>query len=92
MKFTKYYSNSICEQILDIEVTKTSISCVLTDWEEEYSTMWFVHLTKRDVQIIKDKPDEQAILYVLDLMRKNKVKSTKIAHKTGRYWEDDLPR
>lgn len=91
MKFTKYYSNSVCEQILDVEVTKTSTSCVLTDWEE-YSIMWFVYLTKRDIQIVRDQPDEQAILFVLNLMKKHKVKYTKIAHKTGRYWEDDLPR
>lgn len=91
MKFSKHYNNAVCEQILDVEVTKTSTSCVLTDWGE-YSTMQFIYLTKRDIQIIKDKPDEQAILYVLNLMRKNKVKSRKIAHKTGRYWEDDLPR
>ncbi len=91
MKFFKHYNNDVCEQILEVEVTKTSTSCVLTDWGE-YSTMWFVYLTKRDIQIIKTMPDEQAILYVINLMRKNKVKSKKVAHKTGRYWEDDLPR
>lgn len=89
MRFTKHYSSPVCEQSLDIEVTKTSISCVLTDWGE-YSDMYCVHLTKRDVQNIKNLPDEQAILYVLHLMQKHKVKCHKIAHKIGRYWEDDL--
>lgn len=92
MKFSKHYSNAVCEQILDVEVTKTSTSVLLTDWEEQYSTMWFVHLTKRDVQIVKDMPDEQAILFVLNLMKNDKVKYNKIAHKSGRYWEDDLPK
>lgn len=91
MKFSKYYSNPICEQILNVEVTKTSTSCILTDWGK-YSTMTYVHLTKRDALNILNMPDEQAILYVIHLIQKNKVKSNRIAHKSGRYWEDDLPR
>lgn len=92
MKFTKSYSNGVSfQQVLDVEVTKTSTSCILTDFDE-YSTMHYIHLTKRDVLNIKDMPDKQAILYIIHLMQKHKVKYTKIAHKSGRYWEDDLPR
>lgn len=92
MKFTKSYTNGVTfEQVLDVEVTKTSTSAILTDWDE-YSTMTYVHLTKRDALNILNMPDEQAILYVIRLIQKNKVKSNRIAHKTGRYWEDDLPR
>lgn len=92
MKFTKSYDNGVSfQQVLDVEVTKTSTSCILTDFDE-YSTMHYIHLTKRDALNIKELPDEQAILYVIHLMQKNKVKYMKIAHKTGRFWEDDLPR
>lgn len=92
MKFTKSYSNGVTfEQVLEVEVSKTSASCILIDWDE-YSTKHYIKLTKRDALNIKILPDEQAILYVIHLMQKHKVKYTKIAHKIGRYWEDDLPR
>lgn len=91
MRFTKYYDGICFEQTLDVEVTKTSAHAIFTDWSE-YSTMYTIHLTKRDAYNVLNMPDEQAILYCVHLMQKNKVKYSKIAHKRGRYWEDDLPR
>lgn len=89
----KAYSNGFYElEVLELVIDAEGRPYGLITIHDEYSEQNMIYLSKRDIHLLKDLKPEQALNLVYRWIKEGKVHSRKLAHKRGRYWENDLPK
>lgn len=82
-----FYDLEVLELIVDENGRPYGLLTIL----DEYSEHFKVYVSKRDINILKDLEPEKALDTLYRWILQGKVHKQKLAHKKGKFWEDDLP-